>query len=217
MERMLGLVIERPVAACAGIFGMLCLAAYPLARSRSLLLTTYLGNNLGFAAHYALLGHSTAVTMNLILGVQTVVALGLARWPRLRWAYYTLIPIVLVAAALTWQGWVSLLSTLATMLSTFGRMQANEFALRVLMLASAPVWAAHDLWVGSLPGLLADLSCIVTGGWMLIKHAPPRRTSDSKDTGKSMIPVPLLNPKFATHPPAMLGDLRVRSTRRTSS
>ena len=151
---------------------MLCLAAYPLARGRSLLLTTYLGNNLGFAAHYALLGQATKVTMNLMLSAQTLVALGFARWPCLRWTYYALIPVLLVAAAMTWQGWLSLLSTIATTLFTFGRLQANEMALRALMLASAPLWAAHDLLVGSLPGLLADLACIVTGGWMLLKHAP---------------------------------------------
>lgn len=136
------------------------------------LLATYLGNNLGFAAHYALLGQTTAVTMNLVLGVQTLVALGFARWPRLRWTYYALIPVLLVAAVMTWQGWLSLLSTTATAFSTVARMQANEFALRVLMLASAPLWATHDLLAGSLPGLLADLSCIATGVWMLLKHAP---------------------------------------------
>ena len=174
MERMFGLIIEHPVAAWAGLFGMLCLASYPLARDRSLLLAIYLGNNLGFAAHYALLGQATAVTMNLMLGVQTAVALGLARYPRLRWTYYALIPALLVAAAVTWRGWPSLLSTLATMLSAFARMQANDVSLRVLMLASAALWAAHDLWVASLPGLLADLSCIATGGWMLIRHAPNR-------------------------------------------
>src|SRR5262249_47601121 len=46
-----------------------------------------------------------------------------------------------------------------------------------------------------------------------LQHAP-RRTSESKDTSKSMILVPLLNPKFATHPAAILGELRVRGTRR---
>src|SRR5262249_51517895 len=44
-----------------------------------------------------------------------------------------------------------------------------------------------------------------------LRHAP-RRTPESKDTSKSMILVPLLNPKFATHPAAMLGELRVRGT-----
>src|SRR5215472_12874236 len=120
MEKMLDLVAESPGAACAGAFGMVCLAAYPLGRGRSLLLTAYLGNNLGFILHYALLGQVTAVTMNLILGVQTLVALGLARWPRLRWTYYALFPAVLLASAMTWQGWLSLLSTIATTLSTFG-------------------------------------------------------------------------------------------------
>src|SRR5262245_64557256 len=55
---------------------------------------------------------------------------------------------------MTWQGWLSLLSTIATTLSPFGRMHASDLVLRVLMLASAPLWAAHDLFVGSLPGRL---------------------------------------------------------------
>jgi hypothetical protein len=158
---------------------MLCLAAYPLARGRSRLLTTYLGNNLGFAAHYALLGEATAVTMNLVLGAQTLVALGLGRWPRLRWTYFALVPVLVVASAMTWQGWLSLLATMATTLSTFGRLQANELALRILMLASAPLWAAHDLLVGSLPGLLADLTCIVTGGWVLLSKGIEHRRDPS--------------------------------------
>jgi hypothetical protein len=171
---MLTSIIECPVAACAGVLGMLCFAAYPLARGRSLLLTTYLGNNLGFAAHYALLGQATAATMNVMLGIQTLVALGFVRWPRLRWTYYALIPVLLVGSAMTWQCWLSLLSTTATTLSTFGRMQANELALRLLMLASAPLWAAHDFLAGSLPGLLADLACIVISSWMLLKYLPDK-------------------------------------------
>jgi hypothetical protein len=32
VDRMFALAVDRPVAACAGIVAMLCLAAYPLAR-----------------------------------------------------------------------------------------------------------------------------------------------------------------------------------------
>jgi Bacterial inner membrane protein len=170
MERMLALIVDSPATAGAGVFGMLCLAAYPLFRARPLLLATYLGNNLGFAAHYALLGQWTAAAMNMGLGVQTLVAIGLVRQPRLRWAYYALMPLLLAATAMTWQGWPSLLSATATALSTLGRMQRNETALRILMLASAPFWAAHDLMVGSLPGLVADFSCMATGAWMLLQR-----------------------------------------------
>jgi hypothetical protein len=42
------------------------------------------------------------------------------------------------------------------------------------MLASAPLWAAHDFLAGSLPGLLADLACIVISSWMLLKYLPDK-------------------------------------------
>src|SRR5262245_66113207 len=79
MERMFALVVERPFAACAGVVGMLCLSAYPLARGRSLLLTTYLGSGLALAPHYALLAQKTAAERHLMLGARTLVALGLGR------------------------------------------------------------------------------------------------------------------------------------------
>ena len=41
-----------------------------------------------------------------------------------------------------------------------------------LALASAPLWAALDLLAGSLPGLLADLTCTVTGGLVLLRRTP---------------------------------------------
>jgi inner membrane protein len=177
---MLALVIESPIAAGAGAFGMLCFAAYPLFRARPLLLTTYLGNNLGFAVHYALLGHGTATLMNMALGVQTLVAIARERWPGLRWVYYALIPLLVGAAAMTWQGRPSFLSATATAFSALGRLQRDETALRVLMLASAPFWAAHDLLVGSLPGLIADVACILTGAWMLFRHLRAEQQKSSR-------------------------------------
>jgi hypothetical protein len=176
MERMLAMVTERPIATGAGAFGMLCLAAYPLFRARPMLLTSYLGNNLAFAAHYVLLGQATAVVMNMVMGAQTLVAIGLLRWPLLRWAYYALMPLLIGAAVMTWQGWVSLLAATATTLSTLGRMQGKETVLRAMLLASAPLWAIHDLLVGSLPGLIADVACTATGSWMLIKQLRPAMT-----------------------------------------
>jgi hypothetical protein len=34
----------------------------------------------------------------------------------------------------------------------------------------APVWAVHDLFVGSLPGIIADVCSTATGAWMLFQH-----------------------------------------------
>jgi Bacterial inner membrane protein len=167
---MLSVTVNNPMAASAGLAAMTCLAIWPLFRTRSLMLIVYLGNNLGFVAHYALLDHWTAAAMNGLMAVQTAAAIGLVRWPRLRLAYYLLMPVVAGASLATWQGVPSLLAAAATALSSIGRMQSNETFLRALILASTPFWAAHDSVVGSLPGLVADLLSMATGAAMLLQR-----------------------------------------------
>jgi len=68
MEHMLALLIERPVAACAGVFGMLCLAAYPLARDRSLLLRkdAYSGESSSFDGWPRVLVQTAAETFAVL-------------------------------------------------------------------------------------------------------------------------------------------------------
>src|SRR5262245_42078040 len=170
MERFLAVVAADPAAAMAGLAGMVCLAAWPLFRRRSAMLMTYIGNNIAFAVHYGLLHHWTAVAMNGLLGVQTLAAIWLERWPWLRWAYYALVPALGAASFVTWHGLPSVLAAMATAFSTLGRMQRNEIVLRMLLLASTPCWTAHDLMVGSLPGLVADLLSMATGATMLLRR-----------------------------------------------
>jgi Bacterial inner membrane protein len=49
-------------------------------------------------------------------------------------------------------------------------MQTRETALRAWLLASTPFWMAHDLGLGSLPGLIADVPA--TAAAMLLKLSP---------------------------------------------
>ena len=171
MERMLAVLADNPAAAVAGLVAMVCFTSWPLFRARPAMLVAHIGNNLGFAVHYALLSHWTAVAMNGVMGVQTIVAIMLVRQPRLRWAYYALMPLLALASVATWQGPPSFLAAAATTLSTLGRMQTNDAVLRILLLASAPFWAIHDLLVGSAPGFIADLLSMVTGATMLLRHS----------------------------------------------
>ena len=172
MERMLAVIAADPVAAAAGLAGMACFAGWPLFRTRLAMLATYIGNNLGFAAHYGLLHDWTAAAMNGLMGVQTAVAIWLVRMPRLRWAYVAFMPLLGGASLVTWHGLPSVLAAAATAFSTLGRMQRNEIVLRSLMLASTPCWSAHDLMVGSLPGLVADVLSMTTGATMLLRRSP---------------------------------------------
>ena len=173
MDRMLAAMADNPAAAAVGLVAMMCFAAWPLFSTRTAMLVAYIGNNLGFVLHYALLGHWTAVAMNGLMAVQTVAAIVLVRRPELRPAYFALMPVLAAVSFATWQGLSSLLAAAATALSTIGRMQINETALRLFLLASTPFWTAHDLVVGSLPGLVADLLSMTIGTIMLM-----RRTAD---------------------------------------
>jgi hypothetical protein len=180
MHQMLAVLAANPVADGAGLVAMACFVASPLFPARWMMLTAYIGNNLGFALHYALLGHWTAVAMNGIMGVQTVVAIVLVHRPWFRWVYYALMPLLVVAGAITWQGKPSFLAAAATTLSTIGRMQTNEVALRSLLLAATPFWAAHDLIVGSFLGLSADVLSMATGATMLLRHLRRANSTDPR-------------------------------------
>jgi hypothetical protein len=193
MDRLLAIMADNPAAAVSGLFAMVCLAIWPLFRTRSTMLVTYIGNNLGFGVHYALLGHWTAVAMNGVMGVQAVVAILLVRVPALRWVYYVLMPVLAAAIFMTWQGLPSFLSAAATTLSTIGRLQSNETALRVLLLMSTPFWATHDLVVGSLPGLIADLLSMATGATMLLRGSPALRAAVLR-AGQHLRPAPRTSP-----------------------
>jgi inner membrane protein len=104
MQRMLAVLAANPAADGAGLVAMVCFIAWPLFQARWMMLVAYIGNNLCFALHYALLGHWTAVAMNGLMSVQTVVAIMLVRQPRLRLAYYGLMPVLALASVVTWQG-----------------------------------------------------------------------------------------------------------------
>src|SRR5215510_585806 len=134
MDRLLARFAESPLAGATGVFAMVCFALYPAFRSRSVLLSVYLANNLGFVAHYALLGHWTAVAMNAALGVQTLLAIWLVERPNLRYPYYALVPVLLGATVVTWEGVPSILAATAAGLSTLGRLQRDDTRLRLLML-----------------------------------------------------------------------------------
>jgi hypothetical protein len=104
MERMLAVMADQPAATAAGFFATACFAAWPLFRTPRMMRAIYIGNNLGFALHCALLGHWTAVAMNGFMSAQTIVTIMLDRPPRLRWVYYALMPLLTFANVVTWQG-----------------------------------------------------------------------------------------------------------------
>jgi len=170
MELMFTTIAANPLACVAGLFGMVCLAIFPLFHARTAMLSVYIGNNLAFVAHYGLLHEWTAAAMNGLMAVQTLVAIRIAEEPRYRWVYYLLMILLVFMVAVTWQGVPSVFAGMAAAFSTFGRMQSRELPLRLLLLMAMPCWLAHDIIVSSMPGFIADLLSIGVGLYMLYQR-----------------------------------------------
>ncbi|MBZ8132885.1 YgjV family protein [Afifella sp. IM 167] len=154
-------------AILTGLAAATCLSAAPAFRSRQLVLIAQLGAALCFAAHYLCLGITVAAAVNLLASVQTFAAIFSARSATLNRLGYALICLMALVCLALWQGPVSALSAIATILLALARMQIDEVRLRVLLLAGGVFWVAHDLIGEAWIALAADIGAISTGAVML--------------------------------------------------
>jgi len=168
---MLNSFLEYPAASAAGFFAFLCLAVWPLFRTRSGILVAQLGAGVGFACHYALLGIAAPSLVNMLGSVQTCAALFSTRSGAVNKIGYGMIPLMIGAGIYFWTGPTSALCVAAMGLIALGRMQRNQWSLRLLILAGGAFWSVHDYLVGSWIALAADLLSLTMGLAMLAKMA----------------------------------------------
>jgi hypothetical protein len=168
---MLNSFLDNPAAAAAGFFALVCLAVWPLFRTRNGILLAQLGAGIGFTIHYALLGIAAPSLVNLLGSVQTSAALFSTRSTTLNRIGYGLIPLMIGAGIYFWTGPTSALCVAAMGLIALGRMQRNQWTLRLLILAGSVFWCAHDYLVASWIALGADLLSLTMGLAMLANLA----------------------------------------------
>jgi hypothetical protein len=155
----------------AGLCGLVAtagLAVWPLFRTRRVMLSLQLGALALLSLHYALLGVTTAAAVNGLGTLQLIACLAFGTHPRLRVLGYGLAGLMMASSMLTWQGFISLLSTGGNMVIAFGRLQTNAGSMRLLVLAGTPFWLLHDILIAS-PVMLADALSLAVGlvalGW----------------------------------------------------
>lgn len=170
---MLTNVITDHAAWICALFGMACYAAWSVFRTRSMMLLIQLGALIGFSLHYALLGVATAAAVNALGAVQIAASLLLGTRPSLRWVGYALAAVMVAASVFTWQGVVSALAVTGMVLVAVGRVQTNADAMRLIVLASCPLWLAHDLVVESPVAIADALSLAVGVGGIAWRHFKP--------------------------------------------
>jgi inner membrane protein len=151
------------------LFGMACLAVWPLFRTQRTMLSLQLSAVGGLSLHYALQGVATAATVNALGAIQIAVSLLCGSRPGLRWIGYALAVAMVASSIVTWQGAVSVLSATGMALVAIGRMQQNPAAMRLIVVAGGPFWLAHDLIIAS-PIAIADAASLGVGLWQILKQ-----------------------------------------------
>jgi hypothetical protein len=128
-----------------------------------MILLAQLAAALFFAAHYACLGIAVAGAVNLLSAVQTGAALFSTRSAAMDRLGYALICLMALVGLWFWQGPISAFSVAAMTFIALGRMQSNEFHLRLLLLAGGGLWLVHDFVGEAWIAFAADIGAILVG------------------------------------------------------
>ena len=111
------------------------------------------------ATHFYLLGQHTAAAMFLIAGVRHFVTI---RY-RQRWLYALFIGLALASVALTYAGYLSLMSGAANLLMVSGSFAYGQKQMRILLMAGASVWLIHNLIIFSPVAILLEVVFLSSG------------------------------------------------------
>jgi len=137
---------------------------------RNRILGLILAGQLIFMVHFILLGAWTAVAMNSVGAVRTVV---FQFREKKKWANSAFWPYLFVAGffgfgILSWQAWYSILPMVAMSIETFGLWMKEPRRIRIINLFPHPPWFTYNLLVGSWPGMTTEvliLASVIIGIW----------------------------------------------------
>ncbi|EKP0308892.1 YgjV family protein [Aeromonas veronii] len=124
--------------------------------------------------HFLLLGSSVAAINCLLCAVRNWIS-----------GYYRGLGVMLLFLALAWllvipqmTHPVQILTLLGTTLSTYALFRLNGIALRLCMLSSTICWLTHNVWAGSIGGILQESIFFVINSHTIFKlyRATPQNT-----------------------------------------
>lgn len=149
----------------AGVLANLC---WPLMKSRQYLLAGQVLACCFMFIHFILLGAYTGAAVMGVAGFQAALAIPLGLNPNFKRIYiasFLLTPLVCFA---TWQGAQSVFSSLALAIVCVANFQLNQVHQRTLLITAIFAWFAHNIMVGSVPGLISNALAFVVSAYMLV-------------------------------------------------
>ena len=127
-----------------------------------------------WALNNVLLGAHSAAALTVVSASRTATSastLERGRVPR-RNAFLAFVGLTVAAAAFTWGGWGSVVTLVASVLSTYAMFHMRGAALRVSMLIASMLWFVNAWQVGSWEQMAANVitGCVAAyGAWTLAR------------------------------------------------
>ena len=166
----------------AQAIGLLGFAAHLLSfqqSRRGRLLVLYVVGAIFWTIHFILLGFYTAAAMNAIAALRSYVFYKYKKRDN-NLLVYIFMAVLVVVTAFTWQGYISLLPLIASLISTYASWAESAQKIRWLTLPAPIAWFTHNIQVGSI-GAVADTTVFVSILIGLFRH---KDTQEKTDTTK---------------------------------
>lgn len=125
-----------------------------------------------YGIEYLLLGAFSAASMNFLSFLRLLVyyfyALLNIKMPK--WILFVFITLVLLFGIITYDGLISLLPIIITVLYTYAFWQNNLNVARIIYIVAAIIWIYYNYEVGAYVGIIGNALEITTGLISLIKY-----------------------------------------------
>jgi len=129
-------------------------------------------NGVLLTLHFMMLGATAAAINCLLCAIRPWVS-----------GYHRTLGVMLLFIALAWglvlpqlEHPVQLLTLIGTTLSTYALFRLEGLLLRWCMLASSLCWVIHNLWAGSIGGILLEGMFLVINGYTIFSFCRSQRT-----------------------------------------
>ena len=156
----------------ASIFGFAGVAAnlvWPMMRHRPSLLFWQVVACAFMLIHFELLDAHTGAIIMFVAGLQASLAIPLGRSPKFKFIYLGSLLLTPVVCYWSWQGLQSVFSSLALAIVCVANFQLNQLHQRALLIAAIFAWAAHNIMVNSIPGLVSNTLAFCVSTYMLFR------------------------------------------------
>lgn len=142
-----------------------------LKNKKNILLMQVIANGI-YGIEYLLLGAFSAASMNFLSFLRLLVyyfyALLNIKMPK--WILFVFIALVLLFGIITYDGLISLLPIIITVLYTYAFWQNNLNVARIIYIVAAIIWIYYNYEVGAYVGIIGNTLEITTGLISLIKY-----------------------------------------------